>query len=80
MRPYQITKEKPILFSSAPQVVQGVLGDCWFLSALAAIANRPKLLQHLFANSPKKDQINPEGKYIVSFYYDQGKKKKFFCL
>eukprot|EP00300_Choanocystis_sp_HF-7_P009557 c16499_g1_i3.p1 GENE.c16499_g1_i3~~c16499_g1_i3.p1 ORF type:complete len:791 (+),score=218.02 c16499_g1_i3:199-2373(+) len=53
------------------QVVQGMLGDCWFLSALSVVANRADILEKLFKNNPTGSKINPEGKYVVTFFYNQ---------
>lgn len=40
---------------------QGVLGDCWFMSALATIAERPSLVERLFVTK----EYNPNGVYRV---------------
>jgi calpain-15 len=40
---------------------QGVLGDCWFMSALATIAERPSLVERLFVTK----EFNPNGVYRV---------------
>ena len=42
--------EKPHLFVkgvSRKDVVQGSLGDCWFLSSCAAIAMTPRLIERV---------------------------------
>ncbi|XP_069954172.1 calpain-A isoform X2 [Cherax quadricarinatus] len=46
-RPYEL-HENPKVFvdgASRRDVVQGALGDCWFLSSCAAIARKPKLIE-----------------------------------
>ena len=56
LRPHEICKaamaDEPQLFvdaSESSDVVQGALGDCWLLSAIAVVAAHPQLLQHVFA-------------------------------
>ena len=47
----------------AGDVVQGGLGNCWFLGAISVISTRLELIDHLFAYcAPKK------GLYKVRFY------------
>ncbi|XP_071538694.1 calpain-A-like isoform X2 [Panulirus ornatus] len=48
-RPYEL-QEEPRLFvdgASRRDVVQGALGDCWFLSSCAAVARNPKLIERV---------------------------------
>ncbi|XP_037089080.1 calpain-A-like [Pollicipes pollicipes] len=48
-RPFELS-EQPQLFVegiSRRDVVQGVLGDCWFLSSCCAIAKEPKLIERV---------------------------------
>ena len=33
--------------ASRRDVVQGALGDCWFLSSCAAVARKPKLIERV---------------------------------
>ena len=47
-------------------VRQGQLGDCYFMSALAAVAERPALIRGLFLN----DAASDVGAYAVRLYVD----------
>ena len=44
-------------------IKQGMLGDCWFMCALASLAERPQLVRRLF----HIDQANAEGFYQIFF-------------
>jgi hypothetical protein len=48
------------------QVQQGAIGNCWFLSALAVVAEKPYLVQKLL---PHK-RLNPVGVYQVNLCLD----------
>ena len=51
---------------SADDLMQGGVGDCWFLSALAVVAERHDLIAKLFeSTAPSKD-----GKYAVRLFLD----------
>jgi len=50
----------------ASQVQQGSVGNCWFLSALAVVAEKPYLIRQVMSHS----ELNPEGKYSVNFCLD----------
>lgn len=43
---------------------QGYLGNCWFISAAAALAEVPQRVENLFVN----DAVNDEGIYALQFY------------
>ena len=42
-------------------IKQGQLGDCWFLSALSSLAERPAMVRRLFITQ----EYNPEGIYKI---------------
>lgn len=49
---------------SSPQprdIQQGFLGDCWLMTALALITERPQMLEHILLTK----KINPEGVFVV---------------
>lgn len=58
------------VFRGDPQpgdVRQGALGDCWLLSAIAVLAERPALLTHLL---PAGKALSPTGAYMVRLCVD----------
>ncbi len=58
---------RPSEFMSAPSlwkggisgadVVQGLLGDKWFLNAIAVMASRPQLIQNQFVPTGQEEQV-----------------------
>jgi hypothetical protein len=53
LRPSQFCK-KPALFTGARSecdVVQGSLGDCWFMSALSVVASRKGMMEGVFVRT-----------------------------
>lgn len=57
-------KKKPVIFDSKIEpadIQQGALGDCYFLSALSVMAEKPERIRKLFLS----DQINEAGVYGV---------------
>jgi hypothetical protein len=53
----------------ASDICQGQLGDCWLLSALAALAEQPATIQNCFLT----DSFNPRGKYGFRLWDDAAK-------
>jgi len=47
-------------------VAQGMLGDCWLISALAVLAERPQLIRNVMIS----DELNPHGAYGVKLCKD----------
>lgn len=48
------------------QVRQGAIGNCWFLSALAVVAERPYLIQHILPHQT----LNAKGIYQINLCLD----------
>ncbi|CAK9056454.1 unnamed protein product [Durusdinium trenchii] len=67
-RPEDFCKGSVRIFSDdiAPSdIKQGALGDCWFLAALAAMAEEPDLVHRVFANN---GEANEQGVYEISCF------------
>ena len=47
-------------------VRQGVIGNCWFMAAASALAEKPQRLEKIFLNT--SNQLNPSGIYGVNLY------------
>jgi len=45
-------------------LLQGRLGDCWLLAALASVADRPEILQQAFITQ----SVDPRGKYKIRLW------------
>lgn len=50
----------------AKDLVQGGVGDCWFMSALAVVAERHDLIAKLFTSTPR----NRSGFYSINLFLD----------
>ena len=45
---------------------QGALGNCWFMAAASALAEKPKRLENIFLNN--SEEMNKDGIYAVNLY------------
>lgn len=45
---------------------QGVIGNCWFLAAASAIAEKPERMEKIFLNNSV--EMNKNGIYAVNLY------------
>ena len=52
-------------------ILQGKLGDCWFLATIALCATQPQLIQKLFITK----KYSPQGLYALQFYREGEWKK-----
>ena len=50
----------------AQDLTQGGIGDCWFMSALAVVAERHDLIAKLFGSTSK----NASGCYSINLFMD----------
>jgi len=76
-RPIQIWGKKYALFKDeieCEDVKQGEIGNCYFVSVLAALARRPELIERLF----KTRSANPNGFYEIYYFEKNGEKRLMF--
>ena len=66
-RTHRIHEHQKKQSSFSPSAVQqGAIGNCWFLSALAVVAERPYLIRRLLPH----DQLNERGCYQINLCLD----------
>ncbi|XP_077992881.1 calpain-A-like [Glandiceps talaboti] len=67
-RPGEITDDPRLLIDdvSRDDVVQGILGDCWFLSACAALAQHKKFMQKII---PSQQSLWKDNNYVGMFNF-----------
>lgn len=61
---------------AASDICQGALGDCWLLSALAALSERPHIIRRAFLT----DSWNPRGKYRIRLWSEWEKRYVIVCV
>ena len=47
-------------------MVQGFIGNCWFISGVAALAEFPGRIEKLFLNN--KNELSQTGIYAINIY------------
>ena len=68
-RAYDTFSQTNTLFGNGitpEDIIQGAIGDCWFMSAASALAEEPGRLEKVFLN--EENGLNPAGIYAVNFY------------
>ena len=67
--------EAPSLFEDGIEsgdVIQGALGDCWFLGAMSSLSTRPELLESIFVTGHRTPEEQAHcakyGVYVLKFY------------
>uniref|UniRef100_A0A7S3D477 Calpain catalytic domain-containing protein n=1 Tax=Palpitomonas bilix TaxID=652834 RepID=A0A7S3D477_9EUKA len=76
LRPEEFCPEEPKLFVEGVEpgdVIQGALGDCWFLGALSTVATKQEKLQNLFTNAAK---YRKDYGVVTLRFYKNGKWKE----
>jgi len=70
-RPQEFS-ETPSLFKviEPGDVRQGALGDCWLMSSLAAVAEFPRVIEHMFVHT----KTRVDGKYVCRIFDSEQKK------
>jgi hypothetical protein len=71
--------EECILFGNNIQpsdVIQGHLGNCWLISAMACIAAYPQVVENLFDTR----QVSSDGKYTISLFDAKSSKWTKLCI
>jgi len=67
-RPSEMTNGTPDLWGAngvlPTGIGQGSLGDCWYLAAIAALAERPERIKKLFKNT----KYSEEGIFDLNFF------------
>ena len=51
---------------SHEDINQGAIGNCWFLAAASAVAEKPERMAKIFQNSDK--DLNRQGLYFMNFW------------
>eukprot|EP00741_Cyanophora_paradoxa_P016067 tig00000042_g15511.t1 len=75
LRPAEFCPGTPMLFvrgAEPSDVIQGELGNCWFISSMAVLATRKEYLKRLFVLPGRKEvEFALRGLYAVAIYKDE---------